>query len=532
MQLVSYSSLVNELKNNEEDFEFYPTTDEILQKIVDSGILERKSSVIDIGCGNGKALDFFKKNYSSLKLFGIEKSQTLTSNLINKDILILGNDFKECMLIDKAVDVTFCNPPYKEFKEWVLKIVNYSISKNIILVIPQRWKNDKDIIKTIEEKTYKYSIIGEFDFYEADRKARAKVDVIHIVNYREEVKFEEELEKSFKLEKLFKEFDKLGKNNEEKDNKQIVSNKDLIDYLLGRYEGEYRNMFKSLENLGGMDASLLKTFKIDKHAIINAVKEHLKGIKNKYWKELINKIPEITKRLNRNQKYDLFYAVSNYGAEFSKPNIINVILYAINQAKDYEKQNFVKFWKRLASEENIRGYKSNKKAFIDNHRYEMTEKYHKGKLDYRIITYGGTYESWRMKGACLANCTFIDDLLPIANALGYFGEEVKYINETFKDKEPVYTNAYSGFQIGDNDVYVGSNFIARVKAFKNGNIHIFFDKEFLAKLNIQVFKLLGWIKNKSEAFEEFKEEVSNSETNIQTIEDILTDKTLKLGFND
>ena len=46
---------------------------------------------------------------------------------------------------------------------------------------------------------------------------------------------------------------------------------------------------------------------------------------------------------------------------------------------------------------------------------------------------------------------------------------------------------------------------AEYKAYKNGNLHIKFDKDFMAALNLAVGRLRGWLKNEAEAREEFKE---------------------------
>ena len=49
------------------------------------------------------------------------------------------------------------------------------------------------------------------------------------------------------------------------------------------------------------------------------------------------------------------------------------------------------------------------------------------------------------------------------------------------------------------EIYYGaSKIFMEVKLFKNGNIHIKFNQEFIQKLNIEVSRLLGWVKNKKE----------------------------------
>lgn len=148
-------NLIQELKERQEDFEWYPTTDEIL-KVVAEGITDRIDkyhiSILDIGAGDGSALNRLKK-YIEIKKrdnerlydvdrFAIEKSQILISNM-NSDIFVLGTDFLQQTLIDKDVDVIFCNPPYSEFEEWIKKILTESNANLNFLVVPKRWKKIK-----------------------------------------------------------------------------------------------------------------------------------------------------------------------------------------------------------------------------------------------------------------------------------------------------------------------------------------------------------------------------------------------------
>lgn len=519
MQIASRveKSLFDELKANNEDFEFYPTTTEILRAIVadkfyiQSGV----NSILDIGCGNGKALDFFSKNWETkIDVFGIEKSQILISNLVNPDILILGNDFKDCMLLDKQVDMIFSNPPYKEFKEWTLKILSYSISKKVVLVIPERWRNDEQIAQCVKECGWQEHLVGRFDFFESeDRRARAKVEVIAFRrNTNAESVFERELEKSFGMGDLLGKVNKVYwerysiREEAEEQCKDVVSAKELIDYLLNRYHADQRKLFGSLEALSKVGADLMSDLGVRKENIIKAVVEKIKFQKNIYWNEVIDRIPEISKRLSVEQKKGLLQNLAERGAEFTKSNILGVILFSINVAKKCEKENFVKYWEYLANREWRLKYKSNEKAFGDCHRYEKPDKMHEGKLDYRIIvSYAGTFYS---TFDYLHDPKAILNLHPIARAMGYFGD-IRICDENGEQVYPEYRGIV--LPLGESFAKIGDTTIARLKVFKNNNLHIFFNQDFLAKLNLNVFTHLGWIKTKEEAKKEFKKEMSESE---------------------
>src|SRR5690606_14034262 len=96
------------------------------------------------------------------------------------DIITIGTDFNEQTLLDKECDITICNPPYAFFQEWAIKIIRESCASKAYLVIPKRWEDNVDIQEALKRRNAKAEVIGEFDFLEADRKARAKVHVVKI----------------------------------------------------------------------------------------------------------------------------------------------------------------------------------------------------------------------------------------------------------------------------------------------------------------------------------------------------------------
>lgn len=195
---MTVNQLVKQMKEKNDDWEWYPTTFEITEKVAE--YLATKSngfiqSILDIGCGNGS---FFEKlsrskyiyvddykspkfNYKlgNYKKYGIEKSNILAEQL-PEDVILLGSDFYTNTLIDKKVDVIFCNPPYSDYETWAEKIILEGNANTIILVIPVRWKNNERIKYALEKRKFETEVIGTYDFSDAERKARATVDVIVI----------------------------------------------------------------------------------------------------------------------------------------------------------------------------------------------------------------------------------------------------------------------------------------------------------------------------------------------------------------
>lgn len=111
------TAIIQRLKESEQDFEWYPTTPEMLEAIradmwsvfcpYNAKDDKLTCSVLDVGAGNGSAL----KALTQGKKYAIEKSKILLSTL-DKDIFVVGTDFTQQTLIDKKVDVVLSNPPY------------------------------------------------------------------------------------------------------------------------------------------------------------------------------------------------------------------------------------------------------------------------------------------------------------------------------------------------------------------------------------------------------------------------------------
>ena len=189
------NKLVKQLKEADQDFEFYPTTDSIIQSmLMNIGKafiydLDRQDDItfLDIGAGNGKVLNAVKEwnddrrernhagksrsNYKSFEFWAIEKSKILTRELV-KTSLVVGADFHEQTLLNFESDITFCNPPYKQFEEWTTRIIRECNNKITYLVIPERWKNNRNILEALKFRGSEFEVVSSHSFEDAeDRKA-------------------------------------------------------------------------------------------------------------------------------------------------------------------------------------------------------------------------------------------------------------------------------------------------------------------------------------------------------------------------
>lgn len=154
-------ALISEVAGGPQDFEWFPTTTEIIQTIkndmdsVENFCRDREPSVLDCGAGDGRVLMALTKG----KKYAIEKSEPLL-NALDRSIYVVGCDFHANTLIDKRVDVLTCNPPYREYIQWSTKIIREANAGLIYLVIPQRWKDSLERKGALKAREAQAVVIG------------------------------------------------------------------------------------------------------------------------------------------------------------------------------------------------------------------------------------------------------------------------------------------------------------------------------------------------------------------------------------
>lgn len=234
------NNLIIDLKKNQEDFEFYPTTDEMLKVIVND--IKNKYTygyhkLLDIGCGTCKIMNFL--DYTDFRYFVIEKSKILIDKL-PKQAIFIGADFNDNSLIDKYFDIIFSNPPYSEFEDWTIKILSESNADYIYLIIPERWKNNNKILDIIHDRNIDSKILYNGDFLNAERQARAKIDIVRFKTNKSTIDgFDFWFKNNFKFEEgqtseeALEEFEK-----QEEQKMEIAEKKDIITTLVENYEFE------------------------------------------------------------------------------------------------------------------------------------------------------------------------------------------------------------------------------------------------------------------------------------------------------
>lgn len=322
------NAIIKELKETNEDFEWYPSTDEMFDVIapyMDGG------RVLDIGCGDCRFKTYmdtlaqkeadrrtaeakaealvsgkdYWHEYSRFDKFCekisdyyvIEKSKTLLNHLIDT-ATILGTDFYQCSFLDKPAETYFCNPPYSDYETWTKKIIEEGNFKQAFLIIPERWEDNEHIKAILKAYRTSYEVLGKFDFLHADRQARAKVHVVRFTRdkYNGYKSLEDYNEDGFDIffNNVFKtstdkRYDYEIKSAQMDAKKQKIHNA-LVSADTGRatilvelYNEEIENIYKNLNAIMQLDANLLELINIDVEKVKTAVKEKYKNLKILYW---------------------------------------------------------------------------------------------------------------------------------------------------------------------------------------------------------------------------------------------------------
>ena len=259
----------------------------------------------------------------------------------------------------------------------------------------------------------------------------------------------------------------------------------------------YEN-YKALEKLS---PSLLNELNVNIEGLKKGIKEKIEGLKRLYWNELFDHYDKITKRLTSKKRREILQKLGeNINIDFTEENIYQLTFWIIKNANRLFDEQLKDYFFTLCNSDNIRMYKSNKRFNEDDWRYikeasnrcsgyrnEGREKIKNVCLDYRIVTTGNSnFEySWSLNrpgDSLTKECLdFVFDTQIIANNLGF--------NISINEKE-----------IDSNfDVMLNDKVFINFKLYKNGNRHLKFDPLFMKKLNVEMARINGWIRDKREA---------------------------------
>jgi len=517
------SALVSLVAAAGQDFEFYPTTDEIIAALVndikrdDQEYRSRDyESVLDVGAGNGKVLMALRERAGMCSLHAIEKSMLLCEHL-HPDILIVGTDFAEQSLLSKHVDVVFSNPPYSEFEQWAVKIIRQAASSVVYLVLPQRWARSVSIADALKYRDTDCVAAGEFDFEDAeDRRARAKVHLLRISLHRDRHSRDSDdaFERFFneQFAHLIGKFspDKEETKEEESPSKfsALVVGPSYIESLVSLYDNEIAKVQKNFDLVSQLDAPLLKEFNITPATIMECLKTRLSGLRSEYWNELFSHLDTVTNRLTSSSWKRLLEVLHRHvHVDFTKSNIYAVMIWVIKNSNIYIESQLLATYELMVDKCNVQLYKSNQRTWVDDgwrYRGEESKNSHFA-LDYRIVTHriGGIKSGYSFeRGLADSAVDFLGDLLTLARNLGFdCATKPAMLWHGARDKWT--SGAVHEFYGVDRK---GKHItLVEARAYLNGNLHLRLAKSFILALNVEHGRLKGWLHSREEAVEELKD---------------------------
>jgi hypothetical protein len=524
-------NLVNSLKQEGQDFEFYPTTKEILKPIVKDLLFESYISLLDVGAGNGGVfkiieeltpIDTDGKKKLGLKKYAIEKSLILLKSLPD-DVFVIGTDFEEQTFIDKKIDIIFCNPPYKQYVRWMEKIIKEANSKCLYFVVPERWKKEEIVLKAIKARLGKdkidYKILGSFDFIDSEfRSSRAKIDIVKISLEDERYSRGNLVTDPFDV--WFNEFFKINadieKPHQYEENKSkaeqihsLANGQNLIEVLADAYSVDLKNLIATYKVIETLDPILLKELNVNLSGIKEGLKVKISGLKNLYWQELFNNLDKLTSRLTSTSRKNMLETLTAHThIDFTSNNAYSVVIWAIKNVNKYLDQQLCEVYKTLSEPDSIKNYKSNQRILKDDWRYlKHNNQVSHYVLDYRIVSVHyqcfnlSSYGNYDYPNGLHKDChDFLNDICAIAKNLGF---DVIDKTKAFQWTPGETNDFYLSKKGGEPEIFMS------VKAYKNGNIHLKINQEFMKAFNIEAARINKWVKTPESYAEETGEKIND-----------------------
>lgn len=531
-------SLVAELKAAEQDYEWYPSTPEIID-IVKQDLLSQMpswqrergepyvGSVLDIGAGDGRVLNALTKGQQ----YAIEKSTRLIKAM-GKKTCIVGTDFLEQTLIDKRVDNVYSNPPYKVFEEWCEKIILEANCNYIYLTIPTRWIKSQKINDALEARGVEADILGTYTFEEGERQARAVVNVIKIdLTRRGTDAFYLWFSTYFNISAPSSSLSSYAQQRvnerraEEACQLALTEKKGVVNSLVDSYQTQMHQLLANYTKLGELSSELLSELNVDIDEIRNALKLKISGLKNVYWEKMFDHMDVITNKLISSTRKTLRdQLTAQTSIDFTPANIHAIVIWAIKHANDYYDAQVIEMCEKMVERANIVLYKSNQRTFRDEEwRYfSKPRDLDRYSLEYRVIL--------ERCGCCDEDglnstaSNFLSDLRTIAMNIGFDISSCEGINAFTWTPGKRNHIQYKDHETGETLTLFSA------RAYKKGTIHIHFNQHFICKLNVEFGRLKGWLKSKEQAAEELGISMREAAAAFGSIQKIEGSSLLKLGL--
>jgi len=507
---VSTSKTLRTLQEAGQDFEWYPTTSEMIQTVIadinkvdrDYGFRSSMKTFMDIGAGDGRVLQAIRDREKEVAYgsacYAIEKSPIHLAAMPDF-IRAIGTEFMEQTLADKPVDVIFCNPPYSQYEQWVCKIIQEASAAFVYLIIPQRWRTVVSISQALESRAAEVQSLGEFDFESGDRQARAHVEIVRLETRRSDV-FDDVIEGMLPELDVFEQ--ELPAEEIVTD---LITSKNrgtLIESLVDSYNHDMGQMLKNYRAALAIDREILSELSVTKEQLITCVGNKIKHLKQVYWNRLFSELYTVRNRLaTRQRKAFLASLHEGFAIDFTLNNVYMILMQVATNANKHFDQQLIDLFKSLSRHCDAVNYKSNAKTWGRQiWRYASEDPRTHFRLDYRIIMeFGGIarhpfdFELREYRGLTQTAFETISDCLTVANNLGFTCNESPKTESLWKPGKKVLFYDPTG-----------KRELLSTKAHLKGNLHLQFDSALMLAINIEAGRLLGWLHSAEEAVHELQ----------------------------
>lgn len=388
--------------------------------------------------------------------------------------------------------------------------------------MPVRWRSSEPIRDSLKLRNAEFKILQTMDFLNADRAARATVDIVSIKLFQSrfgnrhdilhedpfDVWFEQTFQPTADREQRgdYEKEAARGTTLKDQIDKQLTTGKSLVPALVELYNHEMTHLQKMFISICGLDVDILKELNVSVRGLKESLQQRIKGLKNRYWTELFNNYERITKRLTHASRETMLNKLTAHTSiDFTESNIYAVTIWVIKNANKYFDLQLVDLVEKMIDKANIFLYKSNKRLYTDQDwrcrwgGYNQPDDLKNFGLELRIVLH-------RLGGICSPSydCPnglskrahhFLDDVVAVACNLGVtlpsWVNSQQIVDEWQSNKKVEFYMSREENKI-----------LMQVKAFKNGNLHIKFNQDFIRTLNVEFGRLKGWLTNHIQASEE------------------------------
>lgn len=317
--------------------EFYPTPEELVNKMLDGVNLNYVKTVLEPSAGKGDIVQGLKSHakYQNLDIDCVEINKDLRNCLKGAGYRVVGDDFLTYSTM-KQYDLIVMNPPFSNGDAHLLKALKMQQRYGgavVALVKAGTIRNPytnlrKELVQMIEnaDGTVEYL---EYAFLDAERQTDVEIALV-------KVKFQEPEHISSIMDKLQKE-----KAVEESDpeERQHLADNDFIKTIVDQYQMEIKAGCRLIEEYKAMQPYILSSFSqkneksmYDYNCVLNlkigdqkaSVNGFIKEVREKYWSTLFTN-PKFTGKLTSNVLEEYKSKIHELkDVEFSVFNILEV----------------------------------------------------------------------------------------------------------------------------------------------------------------------------------------------------------------